>query len=153
FPIENVIGLTTNGKDVFAAAEDGRIIALSAAGEKLWQTDLGGDGASDIEIAGEYVIVTRRATAKWLLQRSGLPVNAPPRSERSDPDLPRLPAGMPKDATASVTRSDGVIVGTESGLVSSLAGSGPVWKFKTGGAISAILAVDDEFVVMSRDNF
>jgi outer membrane protein assembly factor BamB len=28
-----------------------------------------------------------------------------------------------------------------------------MWKFKTGGSISAIVAVGDEFVVLSTDNF
>jgi hypothetical protein len=53
----------------------------------------------------------------------------------------------------SANAGDTVILGNDAGLVTSLSGTGPVWKFKTGGAISAVVAVGDRFVVISRDNF
>ena len=145
FPAENVIDLATNGRDIFAATDGGHILAVSSRGEKLWQTDVGGEIASEITVAGEYLIVP--PGPRWLSLKSGLPIAAP---RLYDPPLPVI---SPNATTASTSGREGLVVGNDAGLVTSLSGSGPVWKFKTGGGISAIIPVGEEFVVISRDDF
>lgn len=155
FPAENVIGVVTNGHDIFAAADGGRVFAVSSTGEKLWQSDLGGEIMPGIGSDKGIVAVTTRSTnGNLALQRlseaTGLPA-----SGSSEPDPPRYGASATPDHNSAATASVGdlIILGNDAGLVTSLSGSGPVWKFKTGGGISAILAVGDEFIVISRDNF
>ncbi len=147
FPAADVVALATNGTDIFAAADGGRVFALSAKGEKLWQTDLGGDGPSGIEVYGEYVVVSPQG--QWLSEKSGLPGEPAGHYVRSE-----LTNVTHKDATAAASFSGGQIIGYDSGLVTWVSDSGPVvWKFKSGGAISAIVTAGDDVVVISRDNF
>jgi len=153
FPAENVVGLATNGKDIFAAADGARVFALSAKGEKLWQTELGGEITSDVVIENGLVVVTTRSAANVLTinhlsEATGLPVAA-----STDPDPPAVKQGSSDKSGASASVGDVIILGDDAGLVTSLSGSGPVWKFKTGGGISAVIPVGDKFVVISRDDF
>jgi outer membrane protein assembly factor BamB len=150
FPAENVIDLASNGRDIFAAGEGGRVFALSAKGEKLWETDLGGDISSDVGIEKGFVVVTTRSAANAiainrLSQATGLPATA-----SADPDPPTEKI---QNSAASAKVGDVVILGDDAGLVTSLSGSGSVWKFKTGGGISAVIPDGDVFIVISRDDF
>ena len=151
FPSENVIDLATNGRDIFAAADGAHVFALSAKGEKLWQTELGGEITSDVAIENGLVVVTTRSAANVLTinhlsAATGLPLAASP-----DSDPPAIKQSSSDKPSASV--GDAIILGDDAGLVTSLSGSGPIWKFKTGGGVSAVIPVGDRFVVISRDDF
>ncbi len=157
FPAENVIDLATNGLDIFAATDGGHVFAVSSKGEKLWQTDLGGEVTSGIELVNGFVVVTTRSAANVvtinrLSRATGLPASGSPADANSLTSGPGS-ADKPRSASTAVAVNDIVILGDEAGLVTSLSGSGPVWKFKTGGGISAIIPVGDGFVVISRDDF
>src|SRR5882724_8151736 len=62
FPAENVIGLATNGSDIFAGLQGGHVVALSAAGQKLWDTDLGGEIATISFGKSEVLVFTVQTT-------------------------------------------------------------------------------------------
>lgn len=152
FPAENVIALATNGRDVFANGHDARVFALSANGEKLWQTELGGELLPAIGAGSGFVSVTTRSAAGALVAHQLSVATGVPTATSGDPDPPTRSAA-PDKTSVSASAGDTIILGNDAGLVTSLSGSGPVWKFKTGGAISAVIAVGDRFVVISRDNF
>jgi outer membrane protein assembly factor BamB len=154
FPALDVVGLATNGREVFVALEQGRVIGLSATGDKLWETELGGHLGA-ISFDGKDIVAVTSVRS-----RDGLPINSVARHLAAGTGIPITGSNaldakplFPDDTTAGASSGDTVIVGNASGVVTSLSGNGPVWKFKTGGAISAVIAVDDKFVVISRDNF
>ena len=152
FPSEDIVDLSTGGHDIFMASAGGHVLAISAEGEKLWQTDLGGEVVPKLRIEAEVLTVTSRAasgliTLNRLSLATGLPAGIIERANSRDSD---------KAAEAGDTKTSAggfVILGSDAGLVTSLSGSGPVWRFKTGGGISAVIPVDDRLIVISRDNF
>ncbi|MBV9240366.1 MAG: PQQ-binding-like beta-propeller repeat protein [Acidobacteria bacterium] len=145
FPVENVVALTTNGQDVFAAAEGGRVFAWSSKGEKLWQTDLGGEILPQMNVGrGSITVTSRGASGALVVRQLSMATGVPMGVNDGDP-------GASQSTTAST--GDPVVLGSDSGVVASLSASGPIWRFKTGGAITAVIPVGDEFVVISRDNF
>ena len=150
FPAEDVLGLASDGRDVFAAADGARVFALSAKGEKLWQTDLGGEAVPDLRFDHGAIGVTTRAASGALTANRLSPATGVPISGSGEP------AGTGKSSETPNTKAsagDVVILGDNAGMVTSLSGGGPVWRFKTGGAISAVIPVGDDFIVISRDNF
>src|SRR6476660_4935991 len=62
FPAENVIDVATNGHDIFTI-DGGRILAVSSKGEKLWQTDLGGEVLPDLKLENGMAVVTTRSAS------------------------------------------------------------------------------------------
>jgi len=152
FPAEDLTNIATNGRDVFAAKQGGHVFALSSKGEKLWQTDLGGDVISGLKLGGNVILVTTRGSSgglgfNRLSVATGLPEGG---TQPQDRDGEKKTS---EDASAKVSIGDVVIIGNDAGLVTSLSGNGPVWKFKTGGGISAVIPFEDKFLVISRDNF
>jgi|GEM_PF-2671831 len=152
FPAANVIALATNWRDIFAGAEGGRVFAISANGEKLWQTELGGELVPAIGVSKGFVIVSTRSAVGVVVSHQLSAATGVPTAASGDPAPPARSATS-DNTTASASSGDIVILGNDAGLVTSLSGTGPVWKFKTGGAISAVIPVGDRFVVISRDNF
>jgi outer membrane protein assembly factor BamB len=152
FPAANVVGVTTNGHDIFAGAEDGRVFAISANGEKLWQTELGGELVPPIRVDKGFVFVNTRSAVGVIAPHQLSAATGVPAATPADSDPPLTPE-KPDNTTASASAGDVVILGDDAGLVTSLSETGPVWKFKTGGAISAVVPSGDRFVVISRDNF
>jgi outer membrane protein assembly factor BamB len=152
FPAENVMALATNGRDIFAGAEGGRVFAVSSNGEKLWQTELGGELVPAIGVNKGFVLVNTRSAAGVVITHQLSTATGVPTAASANADPPTRSA-IPDNTTASASAGDNIILGDGAGLVTSLSGTGPVWKFKTGGAISAVVPVGDRFVVISRDNF
>ena len=154
FPAENITGLITSNGQIVATAQGGRVFSLSATGDKVWETDLGGEVEPALRIAdGLLVVATRSGDGGPVVRRlsiqTGLPVNSSTGSGANSP-----PATGP--GPSSKTSVEGVeIIGDDHGRVtaSTVAGDDPVWTFKTGGAVSTVLGVDDGVIVISRDNF
>lgn len=150
FPADHVVGLATDGRDIFVALQNGHVIALSSEGEKLWDTDLGGEITSVSFDGNDLVVAAPGATGangvtRHLAVRTGIAISG-------NKDVDSKPASAPAE-TVAAPGSEGLVLGNATGLVTSLSGTGPVWKFKTGGAISAIVPAADQFIVISRDNF
>jgi outer membrane protein assembly factor BamB len=146
FAAEGVTGLQSDGEQVFVTLAGGRVISLSSTGDKLWQTDLGGEVDPRIAIEGGSLVVSTRSGAvapvlRHLSLATGLPVDT-----AADP---------PATATTTSVTVDGLLTkGDDHGSVTaSTADGGVSWSFKTGGAITALFPVDGAVVVISRDNF
>jgi len=150
FPAENLSGLISWKGQIFATSEDGRIVSVSSSGDKLWETELGGEVEPGLAITdGVLLISTRSATGETVLRRlsvqTGLPIGVTPAKEATATDA--LPA-----TRASI--GDIQIIGDDHGRITAEASDGTlIWRFKTGAAVSAVLAVNDAVVAISRDNF
>lgn len=154
FPAENITGLIASSGQIVATVQGGRVFSLSATGDKLWETDLGGEFEPAISTAGGQVVVATRSGAgvpvlRRLSIQTGLPVNSSTEIGAS------APPAMGPDPSSTTSVEGMEILGDDHGRVTALTveGNDPVWTFKTGGAVSAVLAVDDGVIVISRDNF
>ncbi len=217
--------LAGDASATFVGTEGGGLIAVSAAGAKIWASDLGGEITTNIETAARLVFVVTSASGKspattlrgvsrttgvarwsvnvtnssrqWIFVRpdsvvvisndgtvssfgadSGkigwsTSVHAPVTAVASTDGLRILIAtdskiiavgdtGRLEDVAAAGTglnyiaasASKGVLTGDSRGSLS-LFGSHtkPLWQYRTGGAISNILAGEDSIIISSHDNF
>ena len=85
YPVDDVIALTAKENAVFAAVEGGRVLALSSSGEKLWETDLGGQIEPYVALAGDGLLVSTQSGAEPSVRRlsleTGLPMNGSTEAE------------------------------------------------------------------------
>jgi hypothetical protein len=152
FPAQGILGLTTNGRDIFSATEGGHMVAVSSKGEKLWQTDLGGEIVPLLKVEGDEVWVTTRSSSGSLASSRLSATTGLPASMAKDSRL-ESNKNRSDEIETKASIGDLIILGDNAGLVTSISGSGPVWKFKTGGGISAVVPFEDKFIIISRDNF
>ncbi|MFL6375322.1 MAG: PQQ-binding-like beta-propeller repeat protein [Pyrinomonadaceae bacterium] len=79
FPAENVSAVASHGNDIYIGGDGGRVTALSTTGEKIWQTDLGGEAVAAMAAGGDSLLVittsgkTRQRALARLSRVTGVP--------------------------------------------------------------------------------
>jgi hypothetical protein len=152
YPGVSAIGLATDGQDIFSVLDNGRVVALSGNGDKLWETELGGTLGAGITTAAGLVIVRMPSGPTTILKplsaATGIPVETPAPAETIS-----RPPNVPVAATASASIDGAFAYGDAVGYVTAVGPGGSIWKFRTGGSISSIAPYKDEVIIVSRDNF